>query len=458
VSSRRNPGSQSSLREANRARIVAAITHYGALTQVELAGVTGLSPATVSNIVKEQATAGVLQTTPTSRSGRRAVRVTLAREVGLVVGVHVANRQLRLALADAGHQVLAERMLPLARDHRVDSELDRVMLLSQDMAESVGASLAEVLAVGVGLAAPVDPRTGIIATPGLLRGWDGVPVAEELESRLHRPVFVDNEANLGALAEYRMGAAQGVRQAVYVRLSHGVGAGLIVDGRVYRGGSGKAGEIGHLTLDEYGEVCRCGNRGCLETLVGASALAAKFPGSHVDVKLRDILLRADAGDATARRVIADAGRHLGIALAGLSNLVDPDRVVVGGELAEAGELLLSPLRHALERSTLATASGGAGRGQGSARRTRRGARRRALRPRWGPDRGRPLRVRGPRAGRLARPGHPGRNQRLFPAGDPRKHPGKRRSGLLSSSLDGIWHRGHARYTANEGGHSRRHKS
>jgi len=357
VSSRRNPGSQSSLREANRARILDAITHYGALTQVELAAVTGLSPATVSNIVKEQAAAGVLTTTPASRSGRRAVRVTLAREMGLVVGLHVSS-QLRLALADAGHQVLAERMLPLARDHRADSELDRVMLLIQDMAESVGAGLGEVLAVGVGLAAPVDPRTGIIATAGLLRGWDGVPVAEELESRLHRPVFVDNEANLGALGEYRMGAAQGIRQAAYLRVSHGVGAGLIVDGRVYRGGSGKAGEIGHLTMDERGPVCRCGNRGCLETLVGASALAAQFPGSHGDVKLRDIVLRADAGDAKARRVIADAGRHLGIALAGLSNLIDPHRIVVGGELAEAGEMLLSPLRHALERSTLATGSGG----------------------------------------------------------------------------------------------------
>jgi len=358
VSSRRNPGSQSSLREANRARILDAITHYGALTQVELAAVTGLSPATVSNIVKEQAAAGVLTTTPTSRSGRRAVRVTLAREMGLVVGLHVSNRQLRLALADAGHQVLAERTLPLARDHRADSELDRVMLLIQDMAESVGAGLGEVLAVGVGLAAPVDPRTGIIATAGLLRGWDGVPVAEELEARLHRPVFVDNEANLGALGEYRMGAAQGIQQAAYLRVSHGVGAGLIVDGRVYRGGSGKAGEIGHLTLVEQGLVCRCGNRGCLETLVGAAALAAQFPGSHGDVKLRDIVLRADSGDARARRVIADAGRHLGIALAGLSNLIDPHRIVVGGELAEAGEMLLSPLRHALERSTLATGSGG----------------------------------------------------------------------------------------------------
>ncbi|ANP74197.1 transcriptional regulator [Cryobacterium arcticum] len=357
VSSRGNPGSQSSLREANRARIVDAITHHGALTQVELAAVTGLSPATVSNIVKEQAAAGVLQTAPTSRSGRRAVRVTLARELGLVVGLHVSNRQLRVALADAGHQVLAERMLPLARDHRADSELDRVMLLIQDMAESVGAGLTEVLAVGVGLAAPVDPRTGIIATRGLLRGWDGVPVAQELEARLHRPVFVDNEANLGALGEYRMGAARGIRQAAYLRVSHGVGAGLIVDGRVYRGGSGKAGEIGHLTLDEQGLVCRCGNRGCLETLVGASALAARFPAAHGEVRLRDILLRAEAGEARARRVIADAGRHLGIALAGLSNLVDPHRIVVGGELAEAGELLLSPLRHALERSTLATQAG-----------------------------------------------------------------------------------------------------
>jgi len=358
VSSRRNPGSQSSLREANRARIVDAIAHYGALTQVELAAVTGLSPATVSNIVKEQAATGVLSTAPTSRSGRRAVRVTLAREMGLVVGLHVSNRQLRLALADAGHQVLAERMLPLARDHRADSELDRVMLLILDMAESVGAGLDELLAVGVGLAAPVDPGTGVIVTPGLLRGWDGVPVADELQARLHRPVFVDNEANLGALAEHRMGAARGVRQAAYLRVSHGVGAGLIVDGRIYRGGSGKAGEIGHLTLDEQGTVCRCGNRGCLETLVGAAALAAKFPGSRGDVKLRDIVRRADAGDDTAVRVIADAGRHLGIALAGLSNLVDPRRIVVGGELAEAGEMLLSPLRHALERSTLATASGG----------------------------------------------------------------------------------------------------
>jgi len=232
-----------------------------------------------------------------------------------------------------------------------------VMLLIRDLTDSVGAGLDEVLAVGVGLAAPVDPRTGIIATAGLLRGWDGVPVAEELEARLHRPVFVDNEANLGALGEHRLGAAMGIGQAAYLRVSHGVGAGLIVDGRVYRGGNGKAGEIGHLTLDEQGLVCRCGNRGCLETLVGASALAAKFPGSHGDVKLRDILLRAEAGDARALRVIADAGRHLGIALAGLSNLLDPHRIVVGGELAEAGELLLSPLRHALERSTLATASG-----------------------------------------------------------------------------------------------------
>ena len=352
-----SPGSQSSLREANRTRIVDAVKYHGGLTQVELAGVTGLSPATVSNIVKELSLSGLLHTTPTSRSGRRALHVTLAHGVGLVVGLQISNTRMRLALADVGHQVIAERSMPLARDHRCDSELERAGVLIADMVDSVDASFADVLALGVGLPAPIDPRTGTIVTPGLLRGWDGIPIRDELSARFDRPVFLDNEANLGALAEFRMGAARGAQQAAYIRVSHGIGAGLIVDGQVFRGSSGKAGEIGHMTIDEHGSICRCGNRGCLETVVGAPALTELFRASHGELKLRDIVLQAEAGDASCRRVIADAGRHIGIAAASLCNLVDPDRIVIGGELAEAGEILLAPLRHALERSTLWTAGG-----------------------------------------------------------------------------------------------------
>ena len=202
------------------------------ITQVELAGVTGLSAATISNIVKELTVSGVLTTTPSTRSGRRAQLVTLARNLGLVAGIHFAERSLRAMLADVTQRVIAEQRMPLPLDHRADSGLDRAALLIEEMAESVGADRSELLAVGVGLPAPVDRETGTVSAHGVLRGWDWVPVAKVLGERMGVPVSVENDANLGALAEMRLGAAIGLRDVVYVRASYGIGLGLIVDGRV----------------------------------------------------------------------------------------------------------------------------------------------------------------------------------------------------------------------------------
>lgn len=351
------PGSQTSLREANRARIVDSLKLHGHLTQVELAGATGLSPATVSNIVKELSASGVLTTAITSRSGRRAIEVTLARKLGLVAGFHFSSRHLRVAISDVGRVVVAENHVPLALEHRHDRELDRATLLLSDMLDSLNVSFGDILAVGVGLPAPIDARTGMISTPGLLRGWEGIPVAEVLMNRIERPVYVDNEANLGALAEARSGAARDSRGAAYIRVGHTISAGLIIDGSVFHGVTGKAGQIGHVTIDENGPICKCGSRGCLDTLAGGPALLELFRDDPGMQRIRDLLLRADAGEASAKRVIADAGRHIGIAAASLCNLFDPERLVIGGELAQAGETLLAPLRHALERSALAGGEG-----------------------------------------------------------------------------------------------------
>lgn len=351
------PGSQTSLREANRARIVDSLKHHGHLTQVELAGATGLSPATVSNIVKELSASGVLHTTVASRSGRRAIEVTLARQLGLVAGLHFSARHLRIAISDIGRTVVAENHVPLALEHRHDSELNRAALLLSDMVESVNGSLQDILAVGVALPVPVDSRTGMISTPGIMRGWEGVDVAEELGSRIQSPVFVDNEANLGGLAEWRFGAARDSRGAAFIRVGHSISAGLLINGSIFRGTTGKAGQIGHVTIDENGPICRCGSRGCLDTLAGGPALLELFRGDPGMQRIRDLLLRAEGGDASARRVIADAGRHIGIAAASLCNLFDPERLVIGGELALAGETLLAPMRHALERSVLASSDG-----------------------------------------------------------------------------------------------------
>ena len=351
------PGSQTSLREANRARIVDSLKHHGHLTQVELAGSTGLSPATVSNIVKELAASGVLNTSVTSRSGRRATEVTLARELGLVAGLHFSSRHLRVAISDVGRTVVAENHVPLALEHRHDRELDRATLLLSDMLESVDASFSDLLAVGIALPAPVDFRTGMLATTGLLRGWENVAVADVMRARIDVPTFVDNEANLGGLAEARSGAAHGSRGAAYIRVDHSISAGILINGSVYRGVSGKAGQIGHVTIDENGPICRCGSRGCLDTLAGGPALLELFRDDPGMQRIRDLRVRAESGDASARRVIADAGRHIGIAAASLCNLFDPELLVIGGELAQAGEILLAPLRHALDRSALAGSRG-----------------------------------------------------------------------------------------------------
>ncbi len=351
------PGSQGSLREANRARILSVVQQHGALTQVELAGLTGLSPATVSNIVKELTAAGTLNTAPTSRSGRRAQQVTLARNLGLIAGVHFGTRTLRVALADTANRVIAEQRMPLAPDHRGDAGLERVALLLEEMVDQVDARMDEVLAVGIGVPAPVNVATGLVATDGMLRGWDTINIPEVLSERLGVPVYVDNDANLGTLAEAREGAARGYEHVVYIRASHGIGAGLLLGGKIFHGRSGMVGEIGHITIDDHGPICRCGNRGCLELYVGIPVLLGMVHNSHTATTLREIIVGAQDGDLGLRRVISDAGRHLGVAAATVCNLLDPQIIVIGGQFAQAGELLLSSLRDEFANRTLPSAEG-----------------------------------------------------------------------------------------------------
>ena len=196
-------GSQSSLREANRSAVVEAIQRFGGLTQVELVGATGLSAATVSSIVKELQGGGLVDTRTTIRSGRRAQLVRLARRTGLVAGVLIGHRQLRVALGDVAHEIVAEQVMPLPDEHRVDTSLDRAALLVVELAERAGATLDEILAIGVGLPAPVEPGTGMITVPGIMRGW-GDRLKHFIQQRLGNNV---SAFLAGAMATAALGSA-----------------------------------------------------------------------------------------------------------------------------------------------------------------------------------------------------------------------------------------------------------
>jgi predicted NBD/HSP70 family sugar kinase len=188
-------------------------------------------------------------------------------------------------------------------------------------------------------------------------GWTGVDAAEALTARLGMPVHIDNDANLGALAELQFGAAAQARYLAYVSISSGIGAGLIVDGRPYRGHRGTAGEIGHVLVDPSGPICRCGSRGCLETLASSPALLGLLRASRPDVAtMAELIALARDGDVGCRRVLADAGRTIGTALASLVSLLGPDTIVLGGDVGQAGDLLLDPLREAVRRYAMPTAT------------------------------------------------------------------------------------------------------
>src|SRR5436190_173756 len=197
---------------------------------------------------------------------------------------------------------------------------------------------------------------GELGSSTILPGWVGVRAAEAMSERLGLDVVADNDANLGALAEWVHGAGRGCNTVVYVKISNGIGAGLIIDGQPFRGANGTAGELGHTVVDGHGRICRCGNRGCLETVAGAQALLDDLRPSRGELTAEQLLDRAAAGDGACRRVIADAGSAVGSTLATLCNLIDPQRIVIGGELAAAGELLLEPARAALARGAIPSAA------------------------------------------------------------------------------------------------------
>jgi predicted NBD/HSP70 family sugar kinase len=284
--------------------------------------------------------------------------IQLARAAGIAVGVDIGRRHLSVAVADLAHTVLAERALRLAPDegHSAPVFLDRAAELVREALDDAGQDLGQVVGVGLGLPAPVVTQTGLIGASNILPEWAGLAPAAELRSRLDVPVSVENDANLGALSEHMWGAGRGSRSLIYLKLATGIGGGIVIDGRLFRGVSGTAGEIGHLTLDAHGDVCRCGSRGCLELVAGGSALVSLLRRTHPEVwTLADVVRLANSGDAPCRRIVADAGSAIGIAAGGLTNLVNPDRIVVGGELGSAGAVLLDPLRHALSRSAVPSA-------------------------------------------------------------------------------------------------------
>jgi predicted NBD/HSP70 family sugar kinase len=360
---RRRAGSLSSLRELNRLKVLEVVRERGTVSRAEIAMDTGLARSTVSTLVGELQAAGLVVEREDARvdgpasSGRPPLMLSLDPDAGAVIGIQFDHDYVRVAIADLSLGLLAEGVKASDVDHNAQAGLEAAAELARDLLAQAGVEPDRLIGAGVALSGPVDRSSGLVSSTTILSGWVGVDVSSWLSEHLGIPVHVDNDANLGALAESVLGAGRGASEMAYVMLSSGIGGALILGGRLYRGAHGSAGEIGHISVDETGPMCRCGSRGCLETLVGAGALIDLLRRSHgEEITIEQMIALARDGDPGCQRVIADAGRIVGRVTGAICNQFNPERIVVGGELALAGDLLLDPLRESTSRYAIPAAT------------------------------------------------------------------------------------------------------
>ncbi|HEX5909081.1 MAG TPA: ROK family transcriptional regulator [Thermoleophilaceae bacterium] len=352
------------MRELNRSRVIEALRELGVASRADVARHTGLSRTTISGLVAEMRDEGLVVDrpgpdgdAPASGAGRPPTPIGLSARAGAALGIDFGKRHLAVVVADLSHTLLAEDQREMEEGYDSAAGIDAAIELVEDVLARAGIPVRQLLGVGVGLPGPVHGPSGQVGSSAILPGWEGLQVAREMEGRLGVPVRVDNDANLGALAELFWGAGEGAADLVYLKVATGIGAGLIFQGRLFHGAGGTAGEIGHLTIDEHGPMCRCGNRGCLETFAAGDALVELLRSSlgH-ELTAEEIVDQAIAGDVACRRAIADAGRHLGHAVGAICNLINPSRVVVGGSIGQAGDLLLGEMREAVRRRAVLSAA------------------------------------------------------------------------------------------------------
>jgi predicted NBD/HSP70 family sugar kinase len=355
---RRIPANQRSVRRHNLGVVLRHVAEHGRRSRAAIAQETGLNKTTVSSLVGELIEFGLVRETELEQRGtvgRPPLPVELSGTgvagLGLEIGVDfIAARADDLS----GAQRHEGRIDGDNRGRPVDAVLD-------DLARLAREALHDVDGAGVLLAGAVVALPGLVASDGCLLvapnlGWTGVYVPDELRERLGRlpfPVSAENEANLGALAELWQGAGRELRNFLYISGEIGVGAGIVVGGELFRGAGGFGGELGHVTVDPEGELCACGNRGCVETRVALGALlraAGVDPGAGVG----ELAARAEAGDERALGALAEAGRWLGVGVASAANLLNPRGVVVGGYFAPLARWLSPGVQEELDARVLSS--------------------------------------------------------------------------------------------------------
>jgi len=284
--------------------------------------------------------------------------------------VDLGGSKILSVIADGDGRRLGEDRRSTSAEEGPELVLERIVGSLENALAKAGLQRGDLTAVGICSPGPCDIDAGVISSAPNLPGWRDVPICRYLEERLGVPTRLENDANAAALGEHVYGAGRGCRHLIYMTVSTGIGGGLIIDGRLYRGATGVAGELGHMVIDPDGPLCGCGNRGCLEALAsgtaiaargeelvaqGGSALLAKLAQEQGKLTAETVARAADQGDIACQGIIRRAAYYLGVGLASYVNIFNPEVIILGGGLTKEGELLLGPARAEMEARAMSEA-------------------------------------------------------------------------------------------------------
>lgn len=359
------------MKEGNRLLVLRLIRDEGPLSRVAIARRTGLSPTTVSVITDGLMREGLVHEVghlshETGGAGRRPVLLDIRPDGRYIVAVDLGVTNTSVALYDLGYRARARRTAPTPRDAGPDGAAELIATFVEEVLEEAGVAFGKICGIGFGVPGLVDTARGISVFSHNL-GWRDVPFKAMLEARFGVPVFLENVIRMTTLAEKWLGAGKDVSDLICIGIGSGLGAGIVMGGKLYRGPHQGAGEIGHTVVVPGGPRCRCGNRGCLEALVTGPGIArrarelveqgeptrlsALAPEALARLTARDVAQVAREGDELARRVWREAGTYLGLGIANMINLFDIPFVILGGGIAQAGELLFEPVIETVREHT-----------------------------------------------------------------------------------------------------------
>lgn len=351
--------------------LVDLIRKCGESSKADLAASTGYSRTKITSSIDSLLVKRILTVNNSTEysGGRRSKTFSLNGKLGLVAGVDIGATSIDLGISDFSGRLLVRASEPaLVKDGPIKI-LGRVCSLLEKMLNENRLSHEIMNGIGIGVPGPVDFLMGTLVSPPIMPGWDRYPIIQTIQQWFpFANVVVDNDVNVMALGEINQGAGKGAANLIFVKIGTGIGSGIICEGEIYRGSSGCAGDIGHISVNKSGPLCHCGNRGCLEALAAGPAIAeralmaaqaCKSPIllSHYEMnggflRTEDVGEAAKEGDAQANDIIRESGQFIGDVLASLVNFFNPQMIVIGGGVSNLGNLLLSSIRQAvLNRST-----------------------------------------------------------------------------------------------------------